>query len=296
MKLCLGTVQFGMEYGVQRAGKPSLTKALEMLEIAVVNGITAFDTASAYGGAEVVIGEFLERNTAIRSKIELTSKLSPKALDNHQKEHYNEAIRVDLIHSLKKLKTNYLDNYLLHNSAHIDDSAAINALQRVKQEGLVRNIGASVYTPDEAKRGIERGLDILQIPFSIFDRRMDEHGILSLAFNNNVKIQCRSIFTQGLMLMDEKDIPQHLNKARPVVRQLTDFCKDHQISRIQLAIAFVKMQTGISHIVFGVDNREQLFEIIEAYEQSIASDLLFEASKTFSNLDENIIMPSKWKE
>lgn len=59
MKLCLGTVQFGMDYGVQRTGQPSCVAAVDVLDTAVQNGVTAIDCAAAYGTAENVVGEFL---------------------------------------------------------------------------------------------------------------------------------------------------------------------------------------------------------------------------------------------
>ena len=63
MKLCLGTVQFGMDYGVQGGSRPSVNEAVAMLDFAVQNGVDAIDTAAAYGTAEEVIGEFLASRT-----------------------------------------------------------------------------------------------------------------------------------------------------------------------------------------------------------------------------------------
>jgi len=294
MKLCIGTAQFGMDYGIQRAGQPCLADALEMLDIAVQNGVYMIDTAAAYGTAEEVVGAFIQKNKGVRNKIELTSKLPSRMLDIVPQEQQSETIRKYLLQSLSKLNTDYLDYYLLHNPAHINNDDIIQALRLLKSEGLVLNIGASVYTPEEAEQGIERGFDVLQIPYSVFDQRMEEKGIIDLAFNMKVKLHSRSAFTQGLMLINESEVPKQLEKAKPVVRKLAVFCEERSISRLQLAVAFVNTQTTITHLVFGVDKKEQLFEIIETHKKVVDPDILSEAACLFSNLEEDIIMPSKW--
>jgi aryl-alcohol dehydrogenase-like predicted oxidoreductase len=273
-----------MDYGIQRAGQPKLPDVLAMLDYAVQNGINAIDTAAAYGTAEEVVGEFFRKHPNVRGKVELISKLSPNAAD----------VRESLLQSLRKLGTDYLDGYLLHNPAHMSDDAIVDAMLRLKQEGLVKSIGASVYTPYEAKKGIERGLDMLQIPYSVFDQRMDEQGVLNLAQSKSVKLHSRSAFTQGLMLMDEAEIPPHLEKAKPIVRKLAMFCAEYNISRLQLAIAFVGRNENITHLVFGADRLGQVQEIIEAHRQSVAEDVLKEAAHQFARLDEEIVVPSKW--
>ena len=53
--LCLGTVQFGMKYGINnRQGQPSMNDSVEMIKYAVDNGVKYIDTARAYGDAELV--------------------------------------------------------------------------------------------------------------------------------------------------------------------------------------------------------------------------------------------------
>ena len=296
MELCLGTAQFGMDYGIQSAGQPKLAEAIEMLETAVQNGVSAIDTAAAYGTAEEVVGEFIKKHGGIRDRVSLISKLSPTILNGVPQEQYAAVIRENLMQSLSKLNTDYLDGYLLHNAEHIYNEAIADALFQIKKDGLTRNVGVSVYTPDEAKKGMERGFDILQIPYSVFDQRMDEYGVLDLAQSKGTDLHARSTFTQGLMLMDEADIPAHLEKARPVVRKLTEFCKNHNISRLHLALAFVARQKAVSHLVFGVDGRRQLLEIVCANRHTISDDVLVEAMREFSCLEESIIMPSKWVE
>ena len=82
MDLCLGTVQFGMNYGIRGQKQPNLKEAIKMLDYAVQNGIANIDTANAYGTAENVVGEFLKKNTVGREQLFIISKCRPNLLDN----------------------------------------------------------------------------------------------------------------------------------------------------------------------------------------------------------------------
>ena len=58
----MGTVQLGLDYGINKKKKPSKEESIKILECAYNNGIKIFDTAQAYGTAEEIIGEFIEKN------------------------------------------------------------------------------------------------------------------------------------------------------------------------------------------------------------------------------------------
>ena len=294
MDLCLGTAQFGMNYGIQRSGQPTLSDALDMLDIAIQNGIDAFDTAASYGTAEEIIGEYLKKHPNSRARVELFSKPPASIVDGVPQEKHATAIKESLLKSLCKLKTDYLDGYILHNPSHIFCESVVESLVQMKNEGIVKMVGVSIYTPDEAKAGIDRGLDLLQIPYSVFDQRFAEQGMLSFADSRGVNLYARSAFTQGLLLMRDNDIPSKLEKAQPLVRRYTRLCEDFGFSRLHFAIAFVGRQQSIKRLVFGVDNKEQLIEIINANREHIPEESLKEAERQFAGLDEEIIMPSKW--
>lgn len=296
MQLCLGTVQFGMDYGIRQQKKPSLQQSHEMLDYAAGHGILTIDTAYSYGEAEDVIGSWLLQHASMRSRIELISKLKPNVFDEVVPKDYYHVMKEHLQMSLERLHTDYLDGYLLHSSRYVFDDDIIDALLRLRQEGLVKRVGVSVYDPDEAKKGIERGtLDLLQLPYSIFDQRMDKADIFTLAQQAGVTLHSRSAFIQGLILMQESEVPPFLAKAKPILRRIEEICRDMGWSRVQLALCYVKEKTGISHLVFGVDSLEQLRENIRLFEQDLPSDAMNAASREFSTLEADIVMPSLWK-
>lgn len=296
MELCLGTVQFGMDYGIRGQRQPALKDAVEMLQYATQNGICAIDTANAYGTAEDVVGTFLQRKTIDRHKLFLVSKSRPNLLDECTEDKYYDVMKDNLTNTLKRLHTDYLDSYLLHSARYIYNDVIIDTLNRLKQEGYAKKVGVSVYEKEEAQKCIERpNVDFMQIPYSIFDQRMLTEGILEEAKKNPIQIHARSAFIQGLITMEESDIPPFLEKAKPIVKKIDKMCKEYGISRVSLALNFVKYQSGISHLVFGVDNMAQLKEDIKLFEESIPKDIILEISKEFQNIETDIVMPSLWK-
>lgn len=152
MELCLGTVQFGMDYGISGQKQPSVEQAVEMLDYAVQNGINTIDTANAYGTAEDVVGAFLRRQTVPRESLWIISKFRPNLLDDVKENEYYAVMKENLTNTLERLGVDYLDTYLLHSARYVYNDAIIATLNRFKQEGYTRKVGVSVYEVDEAKK------------------------------------------------------------------------------------------------------------------------------------------------
>ena len=242
MKLCLGTVQFGMDYGIRNQKKPSVEDSIKILDYAVHNGISAIDTAAAYGTAEDVVGEFLKKNLIKRDKLFIISKFTPNALDDVDEKDYKKVINEHLTKSLERLHTDYLDAYMFHSSRYAYNPEMLNALYEVRQEGRIRHSGVSVYYPDEAKICINSDkVDFMQLPSSIFDQRMRNEGVFELAQEKkNTQIHSRSAFIQGLILMNEDEVPSYLSGAKPILKKIDTICKQYDISKISLAINYIK--------------------------------------------------------
>ena len=298
MELCLGTVQFGMDYGISGQKQPSVEQAVEMLDYAVQNGINTIDTANAYGTAEDVVGAFLRKKTVPRESLWIISKFRPNLLDDVKENAYYAVMKENLTNTLERLGVDYLDTYLLHSARYVYNDAIIATLNRFKQEGYTRKVGVSVYEVDEAQKCIEReNIDFMQLPYSVFDQRMKAGGVFDLAKKqgNTTQIHSRSAFIQGLILMEENEVPDFLAKARPIVRKISEMCRKYEISRISLAMNYVKQEESISHLVFGVDNIEQLKENIEIFQEDIDRNVIREISREFSDIEADIVMPSLWK-
>lgn len=297
MELCLGTVQFGMDYGICGQRKPSVEDACDMLEYAVKNGISRIDTAKQYGTAEDVVGRFFETREVKREDIFLSTKFQPNRLDDVNVVDYYTVFKEEIQQQLMRLHVDYIDAYLLHSARYVFDDEILEALNRLKSDGYAKYVGVSVYETEEASCGINsRYVDYLQLPYSIFDQRMKNEGIFELAERSkNTIIDSRSAFIQGLILMDENQVPGFLYKAKPIIREINELTEKYSISKIALAMNYVKQTDTINSLVFGVDNLQQLKEDIRLFEQEIDLGIMNEIADKFRNIEADIVMPSLWK-
>ena len=296
MKLCLGTVQFGMQYGLNQKTPPPLDYCVNCLDYATQNGILSIDTAAAYGNAEHIVGCFLNKKTIAREKLFISTKMLPNILDDVSPEQYRYVIKTQIQESLKRLHTDYVDAFMFHSSRYAFQPQMIDALKMAQSEGYAKKIGISVYDPDEAFAcSDDPNITIVQIPYSIFDHRLKDSQALYALEQSKTEIHVRSAFLQGLILMEEDAIPVSLSNAKPRIRQLDDLCERTGISKAALAISYVKREKYISHLVFGIHTLEQLKENISIFENTISEDILSHAEELFANMPTSIVIPSLWK-
>lgn len=295
-KLTLGTVQFGLNYGVNNfKGKPTREKSLEMLDLAFQKGIRIFDTAYAYGDAEEILGEF-NKTRGFSTEIKIITKLKPNIISESKEKTY-DIISRNLDESLKKLNRDYVDGYLFHTPSCIYDKKAIETLIELKNKGLVKNIGVSIYEEKDAVYAAKiKEFDYIQVPYSIFDQRLDRTDFFRIAKKNNITVFARSAFLQGLFFMPEDKIPPYLEIAKPLLKKLDEIIKEYSFSRVQAALLFSFKNKNVDHVVFGVDNMAQIKEDIEIVEKNIDCDeCINELKNNFVNVEKSIIFPSLWK-
>jgi len=295
MKLCLGTVQFGMDYGVFNTPKKEPEYCIKCLDYATQNGIDAIDTAAAYGTAEEITGKFLAMKTVPRDKLYVSTKLLPNIMDEVKQSDYVKVIRENLHNSLKTLHTDYVDAYYFHSSRYAFKPELFDAMRVMKQEGLANRVGGSVYYPDEAIACFDNSnINCIQAPYSIFDHRMKENNVFQKGHEAGFNIDVRTVFIKGLIRLEESEVPYHLAKAKPILRKLDALCKETGYSRIELAMGYVKRETAVNHLVFGVRSLEQLKEDIESFKKEIPDRIFDEIDKEFSGIDADLVVPSLW--
>lgn len=295
MELCLGTVQFGMDYGIKGQKKPSLEDAVSWLDYAVHNGIAAIDTAAAYGEAEKVTGAFLEKKTIGRDKLFISTKMTPNVLDDVSEDAYADVIREHLTRSLTTLHTDYIDVYLLHSARYAHNPVILDALSTVQKEGLARKVGVSVYETDEAMDLFKHpDMKFMQAPYSVFDHRMKEAGVFEAGVEAGCQMATRSAFIQGLITMQQGEVPSFLERSVPILDKLDIIAKETGIDRIRLALGYVKKEAAVSYLVFGIDSLEQLKEDIVTFDEDIPDDVYERMQSEFAGIDADIVMPSLW--
>lgn len=230
-RLVLGTVELGMAYGLDSdIPQPSKAEAFAILDASYKAGIRMFDTASAYGSAEALLGEWLASRKYTDMKI--ISKGSGMS---------------DIRQSLERLRIASIEDYLLHN-----EHGSKEELEAAKRSGLVAHIGASIYEPTE----LQEWLECVQVPYNALDRRF-ENISQQIVF-------ARSPFLQGLLLQNPTQLPTYLAHARPYLEAFSAVAKKFSLSKVQAALLFALHAQQTYYVVFGVKTLAQLEEIIAA--------------------------------
>lgn len=295
MKLCLGTVQQGMEYGINnKNGKPSTDDSIEIFHEAFTSGITTFDTARAYGDAEILLGEFFKRY-GNRDKVKVISKLRPNIL--HEEGSAYDTIRRECERSLERIGIGQLDGYLFHTPEYIRNEQAVKGLVKLKEEGLVKNIGVSIYNMEDGNIAVDTGVvDYIQLPFSIFDQRGINSGMIHRAKEAGITIFTRSAFLQGLYFMNVDDLPEKVRHAGPMLKKWKDMLQGCRFNSEEILIGFVKLFDEIDYLVFGVDTLQQLKRDITVFKDDISlEESIWRTIKSeFFRVSESVIIPSLW--
>lgn len=296
MKLCLGTVQFGSVYGIQGIGQPKHEAVYDMLSYSIERGITYFDTASAYGEAEEVLGGFVRKYPDLACEMQLISKLHPKTFMENNRDSWESVVEKKATESLRRLGIDHFSSYLFHDASLIFDKDAVKALSIVKRKGLSDNIGVSVYSPEEAMKSLEYDeIGTIQIPYNVFDRRLDKCSFFEKAKEKGIIVFARSCLLQGLLMMEPIKLPDNVCFARKYLRQYDDICNNYGVSKLCAAVGYVSQRKGIDFIVFGVDNKTQLEEFIKLGDNTIISEeMAKKIDQVFYDVPEKLVNPALW--
>ncbi len=285
MRLALGTVQFGQPYGVaNKSGQVSRAEAKLMVRLASENDIDTLDTAMAYGESEKYLGEIGVENFKVVTKL---LGMPNGCLD------INHWIKEQVSSSLVRLGVGQVYGLLLHKSEDLlgpNGREIYRALDLLKEKGLVKKIGISIYSPNELEAlKNDFSFDLIQAPFNLFDQRLLHSGWMQKLKDNDVEIHTRSAFLQGLLLMKETDIPPKFSPWKFAFKKWHDWLDGNNISALQASLAFSLSFSEIDRIVVGADCLNQLQQIFDA----IKVPLIFDFPSIDCD-DDCLINPSRW--
>jgi aryl-alcohol dehydrogenase-like predicted oxidoreductase len=287
MNLCLGTVQLGLNYGINNQIKrqPTSKEGYQILRAALKSGIKYLDTASAYGSAEKLIGESGVLNNGTMHVItKLDARIHSGLIEEMKK-------------SLARLGQEPVDGLLLHDASNYYDKLQLTELLKIKEQRLAQHIGVSVYEPQDALKIVSDGIvDYIQIPYNVFDQRLDHIDFFQVAKKNNIKVFARSSFLQGLILMEPDNIPSKLDAAKMYVKKYRTIVYDYGFSIEEAAMLFSYTHEGIYKVVFGVDTVEQLKDNLEIVKKADQFEACRKALIGIADgISEQILNPSLWE-
>lgn len=295
MKYCLGTVQFGADYGIQGNGQPDVDSVAKILEYAYLRGINMLDTAAAYGIAENVVGGGILRNKKL-FQMNIVSKLEPNAFDDATPIKWKKIAVKKANESRQRLGVSRLYAYLFHNARYVFDPKAVEALWEVKEHQIADRVGVSIYTPDEAMKALEyESVKAIQIPYNVFDHRLNQCDFFEKAKEQDVLVFARSSLLQGLVMMNPDKLPENVRFAENYLRNFLEICNRYGCNPLEAAVGFVKCNPKIDYIVFGVDNLKQLQEYLSIQHWSMPDQMLEELKSTFERVEERLINPFIWR-
>lgn len=281
-KIVLGTVQFGVNYGINNAsGQVSLEQVSKILKIAEAGGVRTLDTSAGYGQSEQVLGKAMKES---QTHFNIVSKY-PKT---------NNGVRDTFTKSLKQLGVESIYGYLVHLFKCYEDNPAIfDEMIALKKEGKIERVGFSLYSVDQLQYLLDRNVqfDILQFPYNIFDRQFEPY--MPQLVDMGVEIHTRSAFLQGLFFKDVNTLPDKLFPLKPYLNQLHQYSENEGVSIEQIAFGYVLANDFVKGALIGVDNHAQLEANLKVASQQLKQkDIDF--IKSLDIKEKELLNPVNW--
>jgi aryl-alcohol dehydrogenase-like predicted oxidoreductase len=262
-------------------GAQSETDSLEALETALEKGVNFIDTAAGYGDgkSERIIGEFLksrsERVYVCTKTPPAPGKWPPSPYCKIEERYSEKYLRENVEERMRNLQVESLDVLLLHTwtRAWNDDPRALEILQKMKAEGLIKQVGIS--TPEHDQNCVvqlmrDGMVDVLQVIYNIFEQEPVAQ-LFPVARETGTGIIVRVAFDEGVLTGkykgDEKfgadDFRSNyfagdrLERGVRRTEAIKEEFKDSGYTMPELALKFALSHEAVSTVIPGIRNRQQ---------------------------------------
>jgi len=160
---------------------------------------------------------------------------------------------------------------------------------KLKKSGDLYKFGYSIYSFNKLKKICDNFKpDILQCPYSVIDRRLEENKLLQFLKKKNIEVHVRSIFLQGLLLTQPPKLPKKFLKWKKIFQSFSEYMYKNKVSNLNGCINFVQKNKNIDKILVGIDKISHLEEILNV---NLNKRIKF---PNIYSKDEKLINPSKW--
>jgi aryl-alcohol dehydrogenase-like predicted oxidoreductase len=286
MKIALGTANFGSQYGILKNKSLSIATVGKLLSFAKKKNILTIDTAVNYIGSEKILGNFDLSDFKIITKLPNPPK-NFKNIENW--------INKEIEGSLKRLRIKKLYAVLIHDSnlfVNPNIDSIMKSLKKLQDKKLVQKIGISIYDLKILKKILKkyRCIKIVQVPLNLFNRQLITSGWIKKLNNMNIEVHIRSIFLQGLLLVDRKLIPKFFKSWMNKFKDLENWHIKRKLDILTTCIKFVSNNNLIHKIVIGVENLDQLKQIYKIF-----NDKKRQVIPRIFSKDKKLIYPYNWK-
>lgn len=254
-RLIAGTMTWG-SWGKQYTKKDMISLMHHCLE----HSITTFDHADIYGGytTEADFGNAFTESGIKRENIQLISKCGIQYTSDNRPntvKHYDyskEYIIWSAETSLKHLKTDYLDLFLLHRPSPLMHPDAISeAITMLKQQGKIRNFGVSNFTPSQVELvSNTEAISVNQIEFSLTQHSAMHNGSLDQMVLKNIIPMAWSPL--GNVFKEDTE------QTRRIHKQLGQLMDIYNATEDQLLLAWILKHPANIHPVIGTTSKNRI--------------------------------------
>ena len=269
VRLALGSVQFGLAYGIaNRGGQVTRAEAGEIVEMARSAGVDTIDTAIGYGDSEACLGSIGVTDLRVITKLPGL----PVGLAD-----VRPWIEKEFTQALLRLQLTQVYGLLLHRPSDLlgpHGPALFDAMTALKEQQKVLKIGVSIYAPSELNALIARfNLDLVQAPFNLLDQRLNSSGWLDRLKEKDVEVHTRSAFLQGLLLMSRADIPSKFDRWNGLWDRWHQWLQTSDTTALQACLAFPLSFEQIDRVVVGADSAKQFRQILQVLAGPLSREL-----------------------
>lgn len=286
-KLILGTVQLGLNYGVNNnSGKVSINESTKILTDAFKSGIKTLDTAEIYGDAHKIIGDFHRRNNNMRFKI--ITKLP--------KDFKIKSIEDKVYSYIEVLAVNHIDVLMFHSfESYKSNKDSLDLLVKLKSMGLINHIGVSLYNNEDIEYILNDNIiSIVQLPFNLLDNMSLRGELINKLKQKGKIVHTRSAFLQGLFFKNLDDSSTIVQNLSLELNTLNKIRQKLNCSIEELALGYCLQQKNIDNVIIGVDTSSQLNSNFKASKYTFDKSLI----NLIDNINVkniNLLNPSMWK-
>ncbi|MET0274857.1 MAG: bifunctional regulator KidO [Phenylobacterium sp.] len=256
-KLGLGSGQFGLDQQQASRGRPRDAEARDILAIAARSGIGMMEVGRHPHSAETTLGQVMPRPNPFRRTV--TTVRPDRGPDLAEAEIRAQLVRlgVDSVEAI--LAPSATDLFSANGPALWD------RLRELKDQGLCKKIGVSVYASDDPV-GLARRFkpDLVQAPASLLDQRMLIDGTLASLAEMGIEVHLRSIFLNGLLFLPPDRAPQHLQAAAGRISRARRLIAEGRSDPLQAALGFALSRPEATTVLVGVASSAEMSAVIAA--------------------------------
>jgi myo-inositol catabolism protein IolS len=270
----------GDKNGSVSYGKVDEKESEKALITAFENGINVYDTSNFYGFGyvESLLGNVF---SGLRDDIVLITKGG--FVDRDTQNFDPIYLKTALMESLSRLKTDYVDVYMLHSPSYdiLDDINVIRFLLKLKHEGISNKTGVSVRSPEDGMKALSinkyffKVFDVIEINYNILDHRAENNGFFNLCKQQNIKTVVRTPLGQGLLSGkfkfngDVADIRQHLwngekvKRKTEIYKKMLESLNPNDYTDAQNCLRFCLSNPNVSVIIPGMKTEDEVKENVK---------------------------------